>query len=304
MPDLRLTASFVPGELTQPLLDGVVAPAGVELSLTAGKSVDANSRQMLDGAFDVAEMSFATFLKAHEQGRDLIGLPMFTGRGFLQPGVVCREAAGIDKPEDLRGKRVGLPQFWQTSSVWHRGILEQQHGVRQQDVTWCTAAEERFEGLRLPEGVRLERLDEGHSVGDALAAAEVDAIMTPPRGAPKTVGGGIKRAYADVASAEQHYFAATGVFPIMHFVVMRQTLAGQHAWLPEALFAAFKQAKQQVKLQPPVEGMDPGRAWAYGLAPNRGTLETFLDFCSGLGWLARRPRLEDLFAASTLALDG
>ena len=129
-----LSMSLIAGPLTDPLLGGEVAVAvsgDVAISVAAGPSVDRNSRMMLDGAFDVAEMSFSTYIKARELGKDLIGVPIFTGRGFLQPGVVCSVASGIRRPEDLAGKRVGVPQFWMTSSVWHRLILEQQHGVRE-----------------------------------------------------------------------------------------------------------------------------------------------------------------------------
>src|SRR5476649_979660 len=118
-----LTMSLIPGALTDPVLRNEVLVEGdAELTISAGTSVDRNSRQMLDGAFDIAEMSFSTYIKARELGHDLIGLPIFTGRGFLQPGLICSSASGIRKPEDIASKRVGLPQFWMTSSVWHRLI--------------------------------------------------------------------------------------------------------------------------------------------------------------------------------------
>src|SRR5215212_5972710 len=111
---LKLSMSLVPGPLTQPVLAGEVVPQGVDVSVAAGKSVDGNSRQMLNLAFDVAEMSLATFLKAREQGTPLIGLPIFTGRRFLQPCVLAAASAAVETPADLAGKRVGLPQFWMT----------------------------------------------------------------------------------------------------------------------------------------------------------------------------------------------
>jgi len=306
-----LTMSLVPSELTQPVIDGTVAVEGAEWEISASKSVDGNSRQMLSGAFDVAEMSFATFLKACEQGRDLIGLPIFTGRGFLQPGVACVPV--ISRPEGLASKRVGLPQFWMTSSVWHRGILEQQHGVKQDAVQWLTQVEERFEDIRTPPGVRIGRLPNDMSLNDALREGLVDAIMVPPRGA-RGLDDDTGRPYADVTEAQRDYFQATGVFPIMHFVVMRASVCRSTPALAGSLFAAFVEAKKmsaaQAGLPAPIGGLsrlqqealfgaDP---WSYGLDANRRTLETFLGFTIAQGWLLHPRPLEDYFVPNALRL--
>lgn len=299
-----LTMSLVPGELTQPVIDGLVRVEGAVWDVSTSKSVDGNSRQMLNGAFDVAEMSFATFLKAREQGRDLIGLPIFTGRGFLQPSVAC--VGGITRPEDLAAKRVGLPQFWMTSSVWHRGILEQQHGVKQDAVEWLTQADERFEDIRTPRGVRIGRLPADLALGDALRRGHVDAIMVPPRGA-RSLGDEVSRPYPDPIEAQRAYFETTGVFPIMHFVVMRQSVFEATPTLPSALFAAFTEAKRISAAAPglpaPIAGLSPAHQealfgtdpWPYGIDANRRTLETFLNFTTAQGWIDRPRPLEDFF---------
>jgi 4,5-dihydroxyphthalate decarboxylase len=231
--------SLIAGEVTDPVIAGEVTIASpLPVSINVAPSVDQNSRMMLEGAHDVAEMSFATFLKALEQGRDLIGLPIFTGRGFLQPGVLVSAAARIACPADLAGKRVGIPQYWMTSSVWHRGILAQE-GVAQHELTWCTASEERFAGAMYPPDVSIERLPAGATVNEALERGLVDAIMAPPRGVPKMLAPGTLRPYPDIAAAQRAYIAATGVFPIMHFVVMRASLLPELPELPAALIAAF-----------------------------------------------------------------
>src|SRR5438105_8685426 len=113
-----VSMALVVGPLTQPLLDEHAAVSGLDVEVHAGTSVDRTSREMLEGRYDVAEMSLATYVKARELGADLMALPIFTGRRFLQPCVVARAAAGIRTLADLRGKRIGLPQFWMTSSVW------------------------------------------------------------------------------------------------------------------------------------------------------------------------------------------
>ncbi|HEX6512642.1 MAG TPA: hypothetical protein VF157_10110 [Chloroflexota bacterium] len=302
-----LTMSLVPSELTQPLLDGQVLPPDVDWSLTSAKSVDGNSRQMLSGAFDVAEMSLATFLKACERGGDFIGLPIFTGRGFLQPAIACRQ--GIAGPQELAGKRVGLPQFWMTSSIWHRGILHEQHGVSQELVQWLTEVEERFERVEPPPHVHVERLPEGLSLKDALQRGELDAIMVPPRGA-RTLGEIFSRPYPDVTEAQRAFMEQTGVWPIMHFVVMRRSLHDSLPSLASALFAAFVEAKrisaEAAGLPQPLPGLsDDAEAalfgpdpWLYGLDQNRRPLEMFLRFSHDQGWLSQTLPLENYFVPS------
>lgn len=296
--------SLIAGELTDPLIGGEVRVAGdADWSIGAGTSVDANSRKMLDGGFDVAEMSFATFLKAREQGRDLIALPIFTGRGFLQPGFIVSPASGIERPEQVAGKRIGLPQFWMTSSVWHRGILAQQHGVRAESVKWFTAVEERFSGAVFPAGVSIDRLAEGVTPEAALERGLLDAIMIPPRGVPRTLRPFMRSPYPDLVAAQRAYFGATGVFPIMHFVVMRESLHEQQPWLAGALFEAFEQAKQQARERGVLPATMPGISsdvdpWAYGMTDNLPVLETFFDFARQQGWISGALQLGDCFVAA------
>jgi 4,5-dihydroxyphthalate decarboxylase len=290
--------SLVPGPLTDPILSKDVAVGGdAAWSITPGASVDSNSRAMLDGKFDVAEMSFATFLKAFELGRDLIGLPLFTGRGFLQPGILCATAAGIKRPEDIAGKRVGVPQYWMTSSVWHRAVLEQQHGVKPDAVKWFTAVEERFENLVFPKGVSVERLPEGTGVQEALTQGLVDAIMTPPRGVPKSMPAGLASPYSDLAKAQADYFVKTHVFPIMHFVVLRRSLAKELPWLASAVTAAFDAAKKRCdangSLRPVIAGLSTDEEqrllgndpWAFGLTANKAAVETFFGTAHAQQWV-------------------
>lgn len=315
----RLSMSLVPGPLTQPLLAGDVVPQGVDVAMTATSSVDRNSRQMLDLAFDVAEMSLATFLKAREQGRPLVGLPVFTGRRFLQPCVLVAASAGVETPADLAGKRVGLPQFWMTSSVWHRGILQQQHGVAQAAVTWYTITEERFAGLGPPAGVVVRNVPTARdgppdrALEERLLAGELDAIMLPrASNALAAQTERVRQPYRDLVQAQREYYERTGVFPIMHFVVMREELATRHPWLVESLCAAFGAAKARALAagagpEPPIAGLAPAETaalfgddpWPYGLARNRRALETFVAFATSQGLLARPPEVEQLFAPAS-----
>lgn len=300
--------SLVPGPLTDPILGKDVTVGGDAVwTITPGASVDANSRSMLDGKFDVAEMSFATFLKAFEIGRDLIGLPLFTGRGFLQPGILVSTAAGIKRPEDIAGKRVGVPQYWMTSSVWHRCVLNDRHGVKPESVRWFTSTEERFENLVFPPGVSVERLPDGIGPQEALAQGLVDAVMTPPRGVPKSMPAGLGSPYADLPKAQADYFSATHVFPIMHFVVLRRSLTKELPWLAGAVTAAFDAAKKKAdangSLRPIIAGLAPDEErrlmgddpWAFGLAANKPALDTGFGTAHSQQWVGSSVNVTNCF---------
>lgn len=310
--------SLVAGPVTRPLLDDSAAASGVDLEVHAGTSVDRNSREMLEGRYDIAEMSLATFVKARELGAELIGLPAFTGRRFLQPCVVARSASGIRTLADLRGKRIGLPQFWMTSSVWHRGLLHQEASVAQEDVVWHTSTPERLMGLQIPEGAQVRPIPAGADLEALLISGELDALMTPRSHEP------LVRQHPelllpygdDVAETTVKQLEQTGVFPIMHLVVLTGAVVREHPDLPAALFARFVQAKARALSAGAfpelpegasrarferVLGKDP---WPYGVRPGRAALEVFLQFGRAQGLISQPMFVEDLFEPSTLHLAG
>jgi 4,5-dihydroxyphthalate decarboxylase len=306
---MALSMSLIAGPLTKPLTDGSVKVPGFDVEPSIAKSVDANSRQMLKGEFDVAEMSLGTFLKGRDQSADVVGLPIFTGRRFLHGGVVASAKSDIQRPEDLRGKYIGLPQFWQTSSIWHRGILQREHDVPQDSVVWYTAADERFEGLVTPYGVDMRRLPEGASIDEALASGDLDAALMPSRNSAAVKDGLARQVHADPSGAEAAFYRSTGVFPIMHFITLRRSLAEQQPELPRALFSAFLEAKNTAEAAPPIAGLDDATTtdlfgpdpWAYGLEPNRLSLETFLDMAKAQTWIDLKPAPEELFVPTSMS---
>jgi len=310
----ELTLSVIPSPLTRPVLSGEFAPRGVAVRANEARSVDDNSRRMLDLAFDVGEMSLATFTKAREQGVPLLALPLFTGRRFLQPLVSVARAADVGDMSQLAGKRVGIPQFWMTSSVWHRLVLRQMHGVSQDQVSWVTSAPERMEALEAPPGVDIRQDTSGRSPRELLAAGEIDAIMSP-RGGPPTGGEPDANlaapAYPDVVAAQRAYYQTTGIFPIMHMVVMREEVARQATALVGELCEAFEAAKNAGRgeaivdaRERPIVGGEPEDVrnllgddpWPYGIGPNRHVLEKFLEDARDQGLIQRPIAVDDLFA--------
>ena len=297
---ITLSASLTPEGLVLPIVEGKVPFDGVDLALTIQKSIDKNSRAMIEGRFELCEMSLATFLKARMEGLPIVALPAFTGRRFLQPMVVAREGAGIRTIQDIAGKRVGLPQYGMTSSVWHRGILEEAYGVAQDRVEWVTTATERLDSLGAPPGVSVRNIVEADGPFALLERGAVDCVMMPKltRSAP-----GWSSPFADLAQAQIDYYATSHIFPIMHLVVMSETVARRHPDLPPRLMAGFAAAKRQGAAEPPIAGLSAAEAkrlfgadpYPYGLEPNRATLETFLRYALRQGLIAEPVKVETLF---------
>jgi 4,5-dihydroxyphthalate decarboxylase len=298
---ISLAASLTPEGLVLPIVEGKVAFDGVDLALNIQKSIDKNSRAMIEGRFELCEMSLATFVKARLEGLPIVALPAFTGRRFLQPMVVARAGAGIRTIQDLAGKRVGLPQYWMTSSVWHRGVLEDAYGIAQEEVEWVTTATERLDRMRPPPGVTVRNLPEPEGPFALLERGQVDCVMMPKltRRAP-----GWTSPFTDLVQAQTDYFRASRIFPIMHLVVMSQSVARRHPELPSRLMAGLVEAKRQAEGDPPIAGLPAAEAQAmfgadpypYGLEANRATLETFIGYAHRQGLIAEPVKIETLFA--------
>lgn len=297
---ISLAASLTPEGLVLPIVEGKVAFDGVDLALTIQKSIDKNSRAMIEGRFELCEMSLATFVKARLEGLPIVALPAFTGRRFLQPMVVAREGSGIRSIQDLAGKRVGLPQYWMTSSVWHRGVLEDAYGIAQDKVEWVTTATERLDGMTAPRGVTVHRMPEADGPFALLERGDVDCVMMPKltRRAP-----GWTSPFADLVQAQTDYYKGSRIFPIMHLVVMSENVARQHPDLPARLMAGLLEAKRQAQTEPPIAGLAAAAAEAmfgadaypYGLEANRPTLETFVRYAHRQGLIAEPIKIDTLF---------
>jgi 4,5-dihydroxyphthalate decarboxylase len=306
---IKINVSLIPSPLTTPLLDGSIGIEGAEVVPNASKTVDANSRNMLEGAYDVAEMSLATFLGAAGPDSELIGLPVFPGRRFVHGGMLCRPDAGIRVPGDLAGRKVGIPQYWLTSSVWHRGILRDEFGVDTDSIDWVTVMPERGTAS-IPANARVTFL-EGTSFHDLLIEAHSDALLMPRTDLASLKHPLIVPIFADVPAAQRRYFAETGIFPIMHFIVMRRELHEREPWLAANIIAAFETAKDGVmsdptrraQLEAPIEGTSPEEwaeivgqdPWKYGLEPNRKAIETFLRYGEEEGLVQEHHNIDDLF---------
>jgi len=322
MAKLNLSVAVGPYDRTRALIDGSVQIDGVKPTCMALSPEEIFFRAFRHAEFDVCELSLSSFtVKTAQGGGPYVGVPAFVSRAFRHTSIYVRTDR-IKKPEDLRGKKIGLPEYQLTANVWARAILEDDHGVKPIDVQWVRggieeAARPEKIAIKLPPEIKLEDAPAGKSISVLLAEGAIDGFMAPrPPSLPKNTPN-VGWLFADPVAAAKDFFKRTSIFPIMHMVGVRRTLAEQHPWLPGAVFKAFEQAKAaaltqlsdtsatKVTLPFVEERLAEARAlmgedfWSYGLAANRKTLETFLRHHHSQGLSPRLIKPEELFHEGT-----
>jgi 4,5-dihydroxyphthalate decarboxylase len=272
--------------------------------------------------FDICELSLSSFtVKTAAGNNPYVGIPCFVSRAFRHTSIFVRTDR-IKRPEDLKGKKVGVPEYQLTANVWARAILQDDHGVKPSDIKWVRGAIEhagRIEKItiKLPPGVRLENAPEGRTISDLLDNGEIDGFIAPRPPYLERPNANIGWLFRDPVAAAKDYFKRTGIFPIMHLVGVRRTLIERHPWLPVAVMKAFEQSKAlalealsdtsatKVTLPFVEETLKATREsmgedfWPYGLAPNRKPLETFLRHHHAQGLSSRLLTPDELFHPST-----
>jgi 4,5-dihydroxyphthalate decarboxylase len=291
------------------LVDGRVPVAGADLTCLTLDVEEIFFRFTQFREWDVSELSLAKYCALRSRGDDsLRGIPVFPSRVFRHSAFFVRPDGPVDDPGGLRGGRIGIPEWTVTATVYGRAILAHEYGVGLGDVTWVqggTNQPGRIETLEveLPAGVTVERVAD-RSLNDLLLAGEIDAILAPHP--PLAFSDGrIVHLFSDVRSVEEAAFRRTGVFPIMHLIVLRADVDDAHPWLAANLVTAFAQARDRSVARVhdanasrfPVMWRPRGDdGWPYGVEPNRTTLDAFLGFAHEQGVCARRMDPDALFA--------
>jgi 4,5-dihydroxyphthalate decarboxylase len=327
---LQLSAAFSDNERTRPVTSGLVEPEGISLTASTLHPSEMFWRQLKFGDFDVSEMSMSSILIATARGeRDWVGIPVFTTRHFFHTRAVVRADSGIEKPSDLRGKRVGVAEYQQTAAVWSRGVLKHEFGVDQSELIWTMERTvERSHGgatgFKPPEGVRFSYMPADKDLMGMLQAGELDASLnyfTVPnlvdRALTKPAEGKVRPLFADTAAEGRRYFAKTGIYPINHCVVVRRSIHEKYPWVALNVYSAFVEAKAAIErkrnaiLEPHLAtGLLEGegrKALAadplpYGVRSSRHVLETIAQYQHEQGLTDRVVALEEIFAKSTLDL--
>jgi 4,5-dihydroxyphthalate decarboxylase len=308
--DLELTLLLADYHRTRPLLSGEVTAEGLKLQPRRAATGEACMRPVYE-EFDIAEMSLSWYMMARCRNEPVIALPIFPLRMQIHPYIFCSTASGIERPEDLKGKKVGMDEYRLTVGLWARGILQEYHGVRPEECEWFTSAPEQA-GYQPPANVKITVVDE--STEALLLRGEIDALI-PPNIVPSFHARDprIRRVFRDARATVNEYFRNTKIFPITHTLVMRQSLFDENPWMVSSLLTAFTEAEEQcrksyeyakrsafpsaVLILEEEEELFGNNPWGHGLTrENQVVLEKFVRYANEQGYIPRRPALAELFA--------
>ncbi|MES2537129.1 MAG: ABC transporter substrate-binding protein [Pseudomonadota bacterium] len=323
MAKLNLSIAMGDYDRTRALLDGGVQIDGVDPVYMTLSPEEMFFRAFRSMDFDISELSFSSYLVKHSKGESpYIAVPVFLSRAFRHTSIYVRKDR-IKRPEDLKGCRIGLPEYQLTAMVWARALLQDDYGVRPEDVTWVRGGidepgrPEKIK-LQLPPGVNMVSAPEDKTISEMLDSGEIDAFMAPrPPSRTALDNPNIGWLFDDPTAVAKDYYKRTGVFPIMHIVGIRKELAAAHPWLPAAVQKAFEQSKaaaieklsdtsatkvtlpfveEQLKAARDSMGTD---YWSYGVAANRRTLETFVRHHHAQGLSPKLMSVDELFHPGT-----
>jgi 4,5-dihydroxyphthalate decarboxylase len=308
--DLELTLMLADYHRTRPLLNGEVRAQGINLQPRRAETGEACLRPVYE-EFDIAEMSMSWYMMARCRKEPVIALPIFPLRMQIHPYIFCSASSGIERPEDLKGKRIGMDQYRLTVGLWARGILQEYYGVRPGDCHWVTSEPEGA-GFQLPADVKITVQNEPTEA--LLLRGEIDALI-PPNVVPsfRAKDPRIRRVFKEPRATVNEYFRKTKIFPITHALVVRQSLFDQHPWLVSSLLNAFTEAEKlcrksydyakriafpsAVLILEEEEEIFGANPWGHGLTPeNLVVLEKFVQYAEEQGYIPYRPQLSDLFA--------
>ena len=323
MANIHLTLAMDEYDHTRDLLQGKVNAEGIDLTWLNLDVEEIFYRFASAWEWDVSELSFAKYCSIVSQpDPPITGIPVFVSRVFRHSAWYVAADGDVQEVADLAGKRIGIPEWSQTATVYARGWLAEDAGISLEDVEWVQAGVNepgRIElaHLKLPDGISYRQAPD-RSLTEMLLAGDIDALVSarPPRvfldGDTR-----IARLIPDYRAAEQDYFRRTGIYPIMHTVAIRRDTYEKHPWIAMNLLNGFEAAKKRsvarltsvTHSQIPVpwiydavpelgaEIFPGGDYWPYGIEPNRPTIEAFLRFCHDQGLCHRRLEPEDLYPA-------
>jgi 4,5-dihydroxyphthalate decarboxylase len=324
MGNFHLTLACEDYDRTRPVKDGIIKPEGIELNYLVMSVEEIFWRMMKYEEFDVSELSMGAFLTAAARGRrPFVAIPVFPSRTFRQRCIFINTGSGIEKPEDLRGRRMGVPEYSMTAAVWLRGLFQHEYGVAPSEIHWVQAGEEEpgrkdRVDFEMPAGVRFES-EPDKTLNEMIDSGEVDAMMSPRmpscflKGSPR-----VRRLFPNYRRAEMEYFNKTGLFPIMHVIVIKRSIYEKERWIAQTLYKAFCDAKDlcmaelydtnilRVSLPWTSAEYEDTRDlmtadyWPYGIAPNRTNLETLHGYLFEQGLIKQKLDLDELFARETL----
>tara|TARA_B100000686_G_scaffold348828_1_gene440823 strand:+ start:936 stop:1931 length:996 start_codon:yes stop_codon:yes gene_type:complete len=307
--------------------DGRVKVEGCDVTFIPMEPEEVFFRAFRYAEFDCCELSFSSHMRVTSQGKEnYVGIPAFVSRVFRHSGFYIRTDRGIEKPEDLRGRLVGTPEYQMTAPVWMRGILDDEYGIKSNEIRWRSGGQEEAgrderTPFLAPDGLDLEPIPEDKTLVQMFEAGELDALTTARAPSSYTLGKpNIDRLFPDFRSAEKEYYKKTKIFPIMHLMGLRKDLAEAYPWLAGSLYKAFVEARDiayediaktaalpnvlpwvnaEVRDTIDLMGKD---FWRYGVEECRHEIEALARYSFNDGLSEKLMTPEDLFAESTFEL--
>ena len=327
--NITLSMAISSNPRTWPVLDGTVKPDGIDLVPTILFPSEMFWRQLRYAEFDISEMSISSWMIINSKGdKTWTGLPVFTTRRFFHTEILVRKDSGIESPADLKGKRVGVPEYQQTGALWSRGVLQNEFGVAPWDMEfWMERTPDISHGAATgftpPPGVTINQIPKEKNIGSMMLSGELQATLMylmDPNLVDRSKADlhnhpDIRPLFPDPRAEGARYYQKTGIYPINHGMVVRREIAEKHPWVVLNLLKAFEQANEvaNARRMAHVEyylnaGLVPAEAEeglktaiiSHGVRQNRRTLETAAQYSFEQGLTPQPAKLEDLFAASTL----
>ena len=316
MSSLKLSLACGYYDLLRPLIEGVVEAAGIDLNVLTMASPERHGRMLRHEEFDVCELSLVAYLVARDQGRRFSAIPVFPHRRFRHGYMVKRMDCGIEKPSDLNGKRVGLDTLQNSAGLWMRGILQDHYGVDLKSIEWWCQEEEDVP-FEPASWMQLRRVPKGKNIDQMLLNGELEGALYPET-LPSVRGGSPKVGllFPNPKEAEIDNYRKSGIFPIMHTVVIKDAVLEKDPWVAVSLLQGFQKSKkvcyermkdprnfalvwvkELMDEQRKIFGLDP---WPYNVEDNRKALEAVLRYEYDQGMIKKKPKIEDLFFPASL----
>ena len=328
---IQLSICLADNSRTRPLREGQVTPDGIDLAVTTLHPSEMFWRQLHFEEFDVSEMSVSSLLMAIAGGDTRwVAIPVFTSRRFFHTGILVRTDRGIETPEDLKGKRVAVPEYQQTAALWSRAVLQHEFGVTPWDIEWYMERTEEMShgsatGFRPPEGLQFHRIPQEENIGSMLLDGKIDAslfyLAEPNLVDRSTVDlrtrPEVRTLFRDPAEEGARYYNKTGFYPVNHCVVFRRSVVEQYPWVVLNVFKAFDQAKNMVQqeareialsyfdldlLPQDQRNVLDVDLYPYGGTANRALLEAMTQFSYEQRLTPRRLSLDEVFHPATADL--
>lgn len=316
MSKLRLTFACGAYDLLRPLIDGEVVPAGIDLNIVTMASPERHGRMLRHEEFDVCELSLIAYLVARDQGKTFQAIPVFPHRRFRHGYMVKRMNCGIEKPAGLNGKRVGLDTLQNSAGLWMRGTLQDHYGVDLKTIEWWCQEEEDIP-FEPAQWMKLRRVPKGKNIDQMLLDGELEGALYPEtlpsirKGSPQ-----VGLLFPNPKEAEIDCYKKSGLFPIMHTVVIKDEILRSNPWVAVSLTQALQRAKavcyermkdprnfalvwvkELMQEQEAIFGPDP---WPYNLEDNRKALEAVVRYEHEQGMIKKKPKVEELFFPPSL----